>query len=366
MSESRFATKVGIFVFAGLLALAALLLNFSKSSDWFRPKYEILLRTTNVSGIKSRAAVLMAGVPIGYVKDVQLAADGKSVIMTVCIYQEFLIRHNATVAIEQSGFLGDQFVAITPRSNEGAYVQAGNMIKCLPPFDLQDTARRASDLLDSVGQALGDLRGAVSNINGSLLSPNSLASYTTNIQISLQNVRTATESARESIPPAMTNLQLLVSNVLGTGKDLQGLVQGHTAAVSRAILNLEHSTSNITAFTEGLKRTGGDLESLIATNRPRVDVALKNIETASISVTNMLRGLETDLAEGKGLVGGLLHDEGMKVRVDVTLSNVVSLSSNLNIAAGNLNQRGLWGILWKPKPSKTNTAATVKPAGKGH
>jgi phospholipid/cholesterol/gamma-HCH transport system substrate-binding protein len=158
MSESRLATKVGLFVLVFLAALAALLISFSKSGDWFKPTYHILLRTSNVSGIKARAAVLMAGVPVGYVETIELAPDNKSVIMTVRVFQQYMIRKNSIFAIEQSGFLGDQYVAITPQSNQGAFLEYGEMVRCLPPFDLQDTARRASDLLSSVGDTLGNLK----------------------------------------------------------------------------------------------------------------------------------------------------------------------------------------------------------------
>lgn len=365
MSESRLATKVGVFVLVFLVALAVLLLNFSKSGDWFKPTYQILLRTSNVSGIKARAAVLMAGVPIGYVERIELAPDNKSVIMTARIYQQYMIRKNSIFAIEQSGFLGDQYVAINPQSNQGTFVQPMELVNCLPPFDLQDTARRASDLLSSVGSTLGDLKGAISNINESLLSPNNLTNYASNILVSLQNVREVTDQVRRQVPPALTNFQTLSENAKLASVDLQTLVREQTGTVSQAIANLNRASSNVTVFTETLKRTGQDLEQLIETNRPRVTATLKNVETASISVTNMLFGLQTDLASGKGLVGGLLRDEQMRLRTDLVLSNMVCLSSNLDVAAGNLNRYGLWWMLWKPKYPKTNPPANVKASGKG-
>jgi phospholipid/cholesterol/gamma-HCH transport system substrate-binding protein len=360
MSESRLATKVGLFVFLGLTALGVLLLNFSKSGDWFSPTYKILLRTSNVGGIKKRASVLMAGVPVGYVESAKLAPDSKTVVMTVCIYQEFQVRRSALFAIEQAGFLGDQYVAIIPRDNRGALLQAGDLVRCEPPFDLQDTARRASDLLGHVGNAVTELKTAISNVQGSLLSHDNLTNIATNIVVSLQNIRVASESVRSNVPVTLTNIHGLSDNAAQAVKDLQTLVANHTASVSRAIGNLQNASSNVATFAENLKRAGASIEQIIETNRLKVDATLKNIETASVSVTNMLTGLQADLDAGKGLVGGLLKDQEMKQRTDLALSNIVSLSSNLDLAAGNLNRHGLWWMLWKPKYPKTNTATRVK------
>src|SRR5689334_12232856 len=119
MSNSRLELKVGIFVLIGLGLLAALLLQFSKGTTFFHPTYTILLRTANVGGLKPRAQVLMAGVQIGTVSDVKLAPSGTSVTVSLRLYSQYTIHTNALFTIEQSGFLGDQYVAITPTLNTG-------------------------------------------------------------------------------------------------------------------------------------------------------------------------------------------------------------------------------------------------------
>ncbi|WCJ60435.1 MlaD family protein [Fontisphaera persica] len=365
MSEKSLTTRVGIFVLVGLVALAILLLNFSKSGDWFEDTYILYLRTPNVSGIKQRAAVLMAGVPVGYVHKIELTADGRSVILTARIYSKYLIRRDAVFAIEQSGFLGDQYVAIAPRSTQGGFLQNGDVVKCLPPFDLQDTARRASDLLDSVGATLTDVRSAFSNVNGTLLSQQSLTNYATNLVRMLENVRMASESVQQKVPEIMTNAAVLAERARRVAEEVESLVQTHTAAVSHAILDLRAASSNVQLTTASLRRTGESLEDWMNTNRPRLDNVVKNIENASQSVTNIITGVQADLDAGRGLLGGLLRDETMKSNTAVTLEHASLLSSNLNVAAGNLNRYGLWWMLWKPKYPKTNTAASVKsPAGR--
>ena len=61
--------------------------------------------------------MLLAGVQVGSVSDIQLAEDGKSVTIILKIYKDYKIYHDARFVIEQSGFLGDQYVAIIPTAN---------------------------------------------------------------------------------------------------------------------------------------------------------------------------------------------------------------------------------------------------------
>src|SRR5215813_6779009 len=114
MSKARFEWKVGLFVFIGLVLLAGLLLEFSKGLTFFRPTYHILLQAPNAGSLKTRAQVLMSGVQVGTVSDIELAPNGKYVTITLRIFSTFRIYKDARFVIEQQGFLGDQYIAIVP------------------------------------------------------------------------------------------------------------------------------------------------------------------------------------------------------------------------------------------------------------
>jgi phospholipid/cholesterol/gamma-HCH transport system substrate-binding protein len=117
MEKSRLETKVGLFVLVGLVLLAVLLIQFSKGTSVFRGTYELRLHASNVGGLKQRAGVLLSGVQVGGVSDIQLAEDGKSVTIVLKIYKECKIYHDARFVIESANFLGDQYVAIVATSN---------------------------------------------------------------------------------------------------------------------------------------------------------------------------------------------------------------------------------------------------------
>src|SRR5579859_2918248 len=100
MSKPRLEWRIGLFVFIGLALLAGLLIEFSKGVTFFRPTYAIYLHSSNVGGLKPSAAVLMSGVQVGTVSDIQLAPDGKSVTMTLRLYKQYQIHKDAGFIID--------------------------------------------------------------------------------------------------------------------------------------------------------------------------------------------------------------------------------------------------------------------------
>ena len=152
MEQKRLETKVGLFVFIGLALLAVLLIQFSKGTSLFHGTYELRLHASNVGGLQQRAKVLLAGVPIGSVSDIQLADDGKSVTILLKIYKNFKIYSDSRFVIEQSGFLGDQYVSVISVSNLPPKLVNGAEVNCQEPFNLQEVARSAAGFVQRIDE----------------------------------------------------------------------------------------------------------------------------------------------------------------------------------------------------------------------
>src|SRR4051812_10998906 len=153
MTKSRLEWKVGLFVLIGLALLGGLLLQFSKGTTFFRHTYDILLRSPNVGGgLKIKASVLMAGVQIGTVSDIKLGPAGTNVTITLRIFKDYVIYRDAKFYIEQSGFLGDQYVAILPTQNQGDVYKDKDIAEAQSPMNVMEIARSATELLANVNQ----------------------------------------------------------------------------------------------------------------------------------------------------------------------------------------------------------------------
>ena len=191
MEQKRLETKVGLFVFIGLVLLAVLLIQFSKGTSLFHGTYDLRLHASNVGGLKERASVLLAGVQVGSVSDIQLADDGKSVTILLKIYKNFKIYSDARFVIEQSGFLGDQYVSVISVSNLPPVLTNNAEVECQPPFNLQEVARSAAGFVQRIDETAKKLDASVTDLRRVVLNVNTL----TNFSIAVNNMRTVSEQA---------------------------------------------------------------------------------------------------------------------------------------------------------------------------
>jgi phospholipid/cholesterol/gamma-HCH transport system substrate-binding protein len=329
MNRTSIEGRVGLFVFLTLLLLAALLLFFSKGLTFLTPTYEVRLKTANVGGIKSKAAVLMAGIPVGSVDRAVLEPSGTNVVLHLRIEMKYPIRTNALFVIEQSGFLGDQFVSVYPRAGGAPILMNGDEVICQEPFNLQEVARSAAGFIKRIDETALRLNNSLKRIDQLVLNEETL----TNLSVTVANLRQVSE------------------NALGTVDRIDALIQSNAPPVNAGV-------SNLVAFSMELRQAAGELGDLVSSNREPVAAAVKNIESAS----GLVKSLLADLHAGKGLAGNLLKNEQAAREFPELLEHLNMVSSNLSITTSNLNARGLWWLLWSPKPARTNHPAA--PAGK--
>jgi phospholipid/cholesterol/gamma-HCH transport system substrate-binding protein len=297
-------------VVLGLALLAALLILFSKGTSPFSRTYELRLHASNVGGLKERAGVLLAGVQVGGVSSIQLAEDGKSVTILLNIYKGCKIYRDARFIIEQSGFLGDEYVSIIPTSNAPPVLVSGDEVNCQEPFNLQEVARSASGFIQRIDDTAKKLDDSVTDLRRVVLNEQAL----NNFSATLHNLRTVSEQA------------------MGTVNEVNALVATNGPQINFAV-------SNVAFFSQELLRLASSAEVVLATNSTDITAAVKNIESS----TEVLKDLLNSVQSGKGLAGTVLEDEQLT-------TNVQAIANNFAIASSNLNRLGLWHLLWHKEP----------------
>jgi ABC-type transporter Mla subunit MlaD len=320
--KTRLETKVGIFVFIGLVLLAALMVQFSKGTSLFRSTYMLRLHATNVGGLKEKSGVLLAGVEVGNVSEIQLTPDGRSVTILLSIYKKFRIYGDAQFVIEQSGFLGDQFVSVLPTENKLPPLTNNADIYCEPPFDLQEVARSASGFIQHIDQTAKKLDAAVTDMRQQILNATVLG----NFAVAITNLRAFTEQALDAV------------------SEINNLVATNGSQISFAV-------SNFVTFSGDLTNLTDYAHQILETNNENIFAATKNIEDLTVT----FKQLAADVQSGKGLAGTVLQNQELA-------TNILNIANNLSITTSNLNRHGLWGILWSHKPSgKKSDSATTHP-----
>jgi ABC-type transporter Mla subunit MlaD len=319
MEHSKLETKVGLFVFIGLALLAVLLIQFSKGTSLFHGTYTLRLHASNVGGLKQRAAVLLAGVQVGSVSDIQLADDSKSVTILLKIYKNFKIYSDSRFVIEQSGFLGDQYVSVISVSNQPPKLENGAEVECQEPFNLQEVARGAAGFITRIDDTAQKLDASVTDLRRVVLNENTL----TNFAITMNNMRTVSEQA------------------MGTMSDINAIIATNGSQVGIAV-------SNVLFVSQELTRIADSANSLLATNSPEISASVDNIKSS----TDDLKKIMDDLQSGRGLAGTVLQNQQLA-------TNMQAIANNLSVASSNLNRLGLWGFLWHKEPLHTNAPSSA-------
>ena len=315
MDKSRLEIKVGFFVCIGLALVVTLMVWFSKGASLFRSTYTLNLHTANVGGLKVEAGVLLAGVNVGTVRDIQIDPNDTTVTVRLQIYKDHPIYHDARFVIESADFLGDQYVGVVPTTNSPPVLADGADVQCDPPFNLQEVARSAGGFITRLDETAKKLGDSVNDLRAQVLNAQTLANF--------GNV--------------MTNLRQVSEEALVSVHDIRDVIGTNREQVNVAV-------SNVVAFSAHLDQIGDYFSKLLVTNGDNITSATRNI-----------KDLTAKAESGQGMVGELLQN-------NQTATNVQLLAENLSLFSSNLNRFGVWHILWSHPPPGTNpVTSTVKP-----
>lgn len=111
---------VGVFIAVGLAALFMLAMKVSNLADYqVKEGYELVARFADISGLKERSPVTVAGVRIGRVK--RIAFDDQT--LEAVVVMEIDSRHDklprdTSASIYTSGLLGEKYVGLDPGGDE--------------------------------------------------------------------------------------------------------------------------------------------------------------------------------------------------------------------------------------------------------
>ncbi|MFO7602514.1 MAG: outer membrane lipid asymmetry maintenance protein MlaD [Gammaproteobacteria bacterium] len=120
---------VGIFVAAGLAAMFMLAMKVSNLSSYAQDEgYEITARFEDISGLKVRSPVTMAGVRIGRVTDIGFDKQTFEAVVTMRVEAGYdTLPKDSSASIYTAGLLGEKYIGLEPGGDE-ANMQQGDRI----------------------------------------------------------------------------------------------------------------------------------------------------------------------------------------------------------------------------------------------
>jgi phospholipid/cholesterol/gamma-HCH transport system substrate-binding protein len=286
------AAKVGIVtVVAGLLFLLSIsqIGRFgSQDGDEYRVLFE------SVGGLQERSPVYLAGVPIGFVKNLELAENNK-VQTTIQITREDVALYRARdpetdapgtyyVYTITGNLLGDRWMEIKPGPVEPGTERLANgqLVVGETPVTLDDLAREGYEVMGQLSQSVDALNGLV-----------------------------ADEKFQSDIKLTVENFREISGNLKGVSSDAKIMVAGLNDRVSRLSDSLEtvvtHVDQTVISFSDDARVVGQDLKTFSGTanrmlveNEPHLDTIVMNLRSTSASLKKAMRAVEA-LADNEQL-----------------------------------------------------------------
>ena len=127
---------VGLFMLVGIAALAYLSVNLGRVDLFGAHGYVVYADFPTVGGLKSGAAVEIAGVAVGRVESIRL--NDYLARVTMRIDSGIKVQDDAIVSIKTKGLIGERFVQISPGGSDKIVATGGRIREVEAPVDLEE------------------------------------------------------------------------------------------------------------------------------------------------------------------------------------------------------------------------------------
>jgi phospholipid/cholesterol/gamma-HCH transport system substrate-binding protein len=236
------------------------------------------------AGLKQGQPVLLVGVNVGYVDEVDLHQDG-ILVTTLRIQKDYQVPITSKAAVVPNGIFGDQAIALTPSKPDPRAFKSGDTVPIGPSTPgISELTSKADSVMRSVNAVTSALEhemvasGGIRDLRNTIGATNRLVNDFASIAAEQNRQLTAT----------MTSLRRATSAI-------------DPAKVDSTITNLRTASANMAALSADLKATSGKLDAIVAKvdSGPGSAAMLINDPGAYNDVRGLLQRMDSLLADIK-------------------------------------------------------------------
>jgi phospholipid/cholesterol/gamma-HCH transport system substrate-binding protein len=236
------------------------------------------------AGLKQGQPVLLVGVNVGYVDQVDLHQDG-ILVTTLRIQKQYNVPVTSKAAVVPNGIFGDMAIAVTPSRPDPRSFKPGDTIPIGPSTPgIADLTSKADSITRSVNAITTALeremvaQGGIRDIRNTIAATNRMVT---------EFAAVASEQSRQ-LTATMTSLRRATGAI-------------DPAKVDSTITNFRTASSNMAAMSADLKATSSKLDAILAKvdSGPGSAAKLINDPGAYNDVRGLLQRMDSLLADIK-------------------------------------------------------------------
>ena len=199
------------------------------------------------AGLKQGQPVLLVGVNVGYVDEVDLHQDG-ILVTTLRIQNDYNVPITSKAAVIPNGIFGDQAIAVTPSRPDPRSFKHGDTIPVGPSTPgIAELTSKADSITRSVNKMTSALEqemvagGGIRDLRNTIAATNRMVT---------EFAAVASEQSR-NLTATMISLRRATSAI-------------DPAKVDSTITNFRSASSNLAAMSADLKQTSNKLDAILA------------------------------------------------------------------------------------------------------
>jgi phospholipid/cholesterol/gamma-HCH transport system substrate-binding protein len=284
--------RVGLFMLVALIILGVFIIKIEEiplGARGGRESVEAIF--PSVAGLDEKSPVRIAGVRVGIVERIQL--KGSRALVTLAIDRDVKLHEGARAEVSSLGLLGDKYVELFPGDPGAPLLKRGTILQGTSPIGFDQALKSFNDAFANIDAVTASLRQSMAGPEGEK-----------RIQDILENVRTLTASIRDLVQSNRTNVDATLANMRTFSESLK---------------------TELPRFADKLVTLADDIDSLVKENRGNVDASLANVKdlTAQLRVSaDNLNRITGKIASGQGSVGKLVNDETTVNNLNSALKSV--------------------------------------------
>lgn len=296
-------TKIGLMAIVGI-AILIIGFNFLKGKGLFKEENQIYAVYQDVQGLVKSNPVMINGLQVGRIAEIDGGKDMKRILVTVSLNKEVNIPDNS-LAVINPNLLGSPTLEIQLGTSNTYLKNRDTVLTTLSGGAFDEAMKLINPVLYEVRNAVKSLDSVLTTITGVFD-----AHAKTNIQSMLKNLNLATAS------------------FVVTSASLKKLMDTQNGALAQSL-------ENVNKFTSNLNSNNGRIDSILESTRifsqnlSQMDLK-KTIDTLNVAINNFKASAEK-INSKEGSIGLLINDKTLYNNLKGTTQKINILLDDIRV-----------------------------------
>lgn len=317
--------KVGLVVLAAILATMYMATVLTRGDGWTQPEgYTVYATFEDVTGLAKNSRIMMSGIPIGRLEDLELEGQKVRVVMTIenqiKLYEGIesetgYWKNGATVKKTQASVIGDYYLEVTP-GTAGDRIEDGdeikNVLETIGPSQLFTK-------FDRIATDIEEITGSLSAVFGGREGERTMKEILSDLQKMLATMR-------QFVDRNSGKIDRILANAEGVSRDMKQLTATGTESLRNIMSDAESIVQEV-KFIIGESST--DVQAGLGTLRGTLGRLQTTLDSLNYSLQN-IQDITDKVNEGEGAVGELVNDPTIVKRTERILEDVENLTGRFD------------------------------------